>query len=213
MTTMPLRVVSRSFWKNSENERRDWVSMTFGNSSPPKRAFCAARWLDRSNSTGSSASRSTPSVSQQASKSPGSSFSGDEAAVQPNLSAAGLGEQFDCFCESVEQTSAAFGPSEPLDHLVPRRDVLTRWQQAAVWIERWKHTTTLSLWLLPTATHEFGAGSAPLSTEGTGDARQKVSEPSAAMSIRRAGYGRRCHSAAATTPTEQHLRSTSGGCG
>ena len=83
-------------------------------------------------------------------------LSGDEAAVQPNLSAAGLGEQFDCFCESVEQTSAAFGPSEPLDHLVPRRYVLTRWQPAAVWIERWKHTTTLSLWLLPTATHEFG---------------------------------------------------------
>ena len=65
---MPLRLVSRSFWKNSANARPDWDSMTFGNNSPPKRAFCAARWLDRSNSNGSSASRSTSSVSQQASK-------------------------------------------------------------------------------------------------------------------------------------------------
>ena len=74
ITTMPLRLVSRSFWKNSANDTPDRVSTTFGNSSPPKRTFCACRWLDRSNSTESSASRSTSSVSQQASKSPGSSL-------------------------------------------------------------------------------------------------------------------------------------------
>ena len=38
---MPLRLVSRSFWKNSANDKPDWDSMTFGNNSPPKRAFCA----------------------------------------------------------------------------------------------------------------------------------------------------------------------------
>ncbi len=57
---------------------------------------------------------------------------GDEAAVQPDLTAPGFGEQFDRFRETVEESASSFRPPEPFDHLVPRRDVLTRWQPAAV---------------------------------------------------------------------------------
>ena len=71
----------------------------------------------------------------------------DEAAVQPDLATAGLGKQLDRFSETIEQTSAPLRPPEPLDHLVPRRDMHTGRQPTADWIELRKHATTLSLWI------------------------------------------------------------------
>ena len=70
---------------------------------------------------------------------------GAEAAVQPDLPTAGCREKLDRFRETVEQTPTPFGPAEPFDHLVPRREVLTGRQPSTVWIERRKHITTLSL--------------------------------------------------------------------
>ena len=105
---MPLRLVSRSFWKNSAN---DLVGVP----------------------TGIEVTRLV--------------LGRDEAAVQPDPATASLGEQLDRFSETIEQTSAPFRPPEPLDHLVPRRDMLTGRQLTAGWIERKKHTTTLSLWI------------------------------------------------------------------
>ena len=47
---MPLAAGVAFVLKELGNDRPDWASMTFGNNSPPKRAFCAARWLDRASS-------------------------------------------------------------------------------------------------------------------------------------------------------------------
>ena len=142
---MPLRLVSRSFWKNSANDRPDWVSMTFGKSSPPKQR------LLRCSVVGQVQQHRLEGIEIDIVGVPagvevaGFVLGGDQAALQPDPPATGVGEQFDRFSETVEQASAAFGPPEPLNHLVPRRDMLTRWQPAAVGVERRKHTTTLSL--------------------------------------------------------------------
>ena len=70
--------VSRSRWKKRRKVvpvlRGPSASKSAGKSSPPYRCFCARRRSAKVSSTGSSASRSTPSVSQQASKSPGSAL-------------------------------------------------------------------------------------------------------------------------------------------
>ena len=73
-------------------------------------------------------------------------FRCDEAPVQPDLSATGYSEQLNRLRVAVEQPSTTFGPSESFEDLVPRCDMLARWQSATVGVERRKQTTTLSLW-------------------------------------------------------------------
>ena len=76
----------------------------------------------------------------------------DEAAVEPDPLATSFGQQLEHLRQTVEETATDFVPAAPLDNLVPRRDMLSRRQSAAVWIKCWKHTTTLSLWNAPAKT-------------------------------------------------------------
>ncbi|MEO6493315.1 MAG: hypothetical protein ABIP99_10830 [Ilumatobacteraceae bacterium] len=119
MTTMPLRLVSRSFWKNSENDRPE-----LGLDDVREQLASEARLLrgslirqveqDRVQRievdvigipTGVEVTRFV--------------LGGDEAAVQPDSAAACGCEQLDRFGETVKETPAAFGPSESLGDLVP----------------------------------------------------------------------------------------------
>lgn len=70
---------------------------------------------------------------------------GDEASVQPETAATGCPEKLDRFAQPVEEPSTAWVPAEPLDDLVPRRNVLAFCETSRVRVERRKHTTTL--WL------------------------------------------------------------------
>jgi len=69
----------------------------------------------------------------------------DEAAVQPHLPAARHREERERVGQAVEQLAAAFVPAEPLDDLIPCRDMLARREPARVGIEGCEHATTLSL--------------------------------------------------------------------
>ncbi|MCA1672445.1 MAG: hypothetical protein LC799_09655 [Actinobacteria bacterium] len=113
--------MSRSFWKNSENLRPDTSSATFGNSSPPKRAFWDPRAF------------AVPARVEVR----GLLFRRDEAAVDPNLAAPCSCQRLDGVGKSIEELASAGVPTEAFHHLIPVGFVHTFRESAGFGVEGW----------------------------------------------------------------------------